>query len=61
MRGGDGMDFCQLTVHHVHPIGGERRRRAQGFGYGGLGLGLSSADSRGQLLGLGLSGDEVYH
>jgi hypothetical protein len=55
------MDFHQLTVHPIHPVGGERRLRGQGFGYGGLGLGLSFADWRAQLLGLGLSGGEVHH
>jgi hypothetical protein len=55
------MDICQLIVHSVHPIGGERRRRARGFGSGGPVLGLSSADWRGQLLGLGLSGNKVHH
>jgi hypothetical protein len=23
LRGGDGMDFCLLVVHVVHPIGSE--------------------------------------
>jgi hypothetical protein len=48
-----------LTVHSVHSVGGERRRRARGFGYGGLSL--SSADWSVELLDLGLSGGEVHH
>jgi hypothetical protein len=55
------VDFRQLTVHPVHPIGGEQRRHAQRFGYGGLDLGLSSTDWNGQLLGIGMSGGEVHH
>jgi hypothetical protein len=61
LRGRDGVDFCQLMVHPIHPISGEWRQRAQGFGSGGLGLGLSLADWRGQLLGLGLSGSDIHH
>jgi hypothetical protein len=60
-RSGDARDFYQLTVRPVQLIGDERRWHAQGFGFGGPGLGLALVDWRGQLLGLGLSGSDIYH
>jgi hypothetical protein len=38
LRGSDGVDLCQLAVHLVQPIGGERGQSAQGLGYSGLSL-----------------------
>jgi hypothetical protein len=55
------VNLCQLAVHLVYPIGGERMWSAQGLGHSGLILAPLTAGRGSHPLGLSLSGGEVHH